>query len=625
MSNPKDRPSGLGQFVAELRRRHVVRFSIGYAAAAFVVLQLAEIVFPAFGIGESGLRLLVVAVALLFPPALVVAWVFDITAEGIKRTQDLPPAETDRRRGNLTPRLALLAFTLAIVGGLGAWMAREGVLDPARPERHRGTGGERGESGPQAVPELVAYDPNAPIRSLAVLPLENFSETEEQDYFSAGMHEELIAQLSQIAGLRVVSRTSVLRFAGTSVPIPRIGSELQVDAVIEGSIRRDGDQVRITVQLIHAASDTHVWTKQYDRPLEDILALQSEVALDIAEQVEAELSAEEADMLERTASREVDPEAQDAYLRGKFEYGKGTPEGYQAALGHFQEAVREDSAFAPAMAGLAGTRFLMGMSVPEVGDSAIARALTEAEHALEMDSTSAEAREVVALIRSMGTPPPTPPDVPATGAVLPEVPGLDTAWIAAVTQMGRRIEDQIRRRAVTSDRTGRTHRISAARQLMASGLFSEAAGLLAQVVDDEPGLDPAWELLAHARVSAGDVEGAVDAVAEWAAAGGDGAPASGDVAALTAAVATGGPRGYWSSVLDRLDAGREAGAPVPMTDYAAAQAGSGDREGALASLREALQHRERGLLTLHSDPVWDGLRGDPRFIEIARRVRVIRP
>ncbi len=133
------------------------------------------------------------------------------------------------------------------MGALGLWMAREGLLEAPQRARRGGNGGSA------ATPALVAYDPATPIRSLAVLPLNNISEGGGQDYFSAGMHEELIAQLSQIAGLRVVSRTSVLRFAGTEMPIPRIGSELQVDAVIEGSIRRVDDQVRITVNLIHAA------------------------------------------------------------------------------------------------------------------------------------------------------------------------------------------------------------------------------------------------------------------------------------------------------------------------------------------------------------------------------------
>jgi len=625
MSTRDQGPSGFSQFLAEMKRRHVVRFSIGYAAAAFVILQLAEIVFPAFEIGETGLRILVVAIALLFPPAVVLAWVFDITVEGIKRTEDLPGA-TDRRLGRLTPRLALLVFTLVVVGGLAAWMAREGMLEV--PQRQR-----RGGGPSNATPQLVAYDPSAPIRSLAVLPLENFTEGGGQDYFSAGMHEELIAQLSQIAGLRVVSRTSVLRYAGTTEPIPRIGRDLQVDAVIEGSVRRGADTVRITVQLIHAASDTHIWTKQYDRSLkDDVLALQSEVALDIARQVQAELSPEETNILERTASRDVDPAAQDEYLRGKYEYEKGTQESYQAALEHFQQAVERDSAFAPALAGLAGTRFLLGMAGSEPTDTAIELARREAEQAVDMDSTSVEAREVLTIIRQAmpalrtevrptAAAPPTPPGASVTA--VPDVPTLDTAFVAAMTQMGRRIEEQVRQRTYDSQRAGRIQQFLAARQLVAGGLFTEATRVLSDLVDTAPEMDAAWELMARAEISAGDPQGAVGAIEGWSARGGSDAPDQESVRALQSAVTADGARGYWSWMRARLDERRAAGQPVSLTEYAAAQAGSGDSEGALATLERALERHDRGWISLPSDPVWDALRSDPRFTEIARKSRAM--
>ena len=626
MSTRRDGPSGFSQFLAEIKRRHVVRFSLGYAAAAFVVLQLTEIIFPAFGIGETGLRVLVVAVVLLFPPAVVLAWVFDITTEGIKRTEDLPAAAGEPPPQNLTPRLALLVFTVVVVGGLGIWLAREGLLEA--PQRSR-----RGADGREAAsPALVAYDPSVPIRSLAVLPLDNISADGEQDYFSAGMHEELIAQLSQIAGLRVVSRTSVLRFAGTSEGIPRIGGELQVDAVIEGSIRRDADKVRITVSLFHAASETNIWTKVYDRSLDDVLALQAEVALDIARQVQAELSPEETNLLERTASRDVDPQAQDAYLRGKFEQEKGTPEGYRAAMTHFQEAVSEDSAFAPALAGLAGTRFLLGMAEPEPSDTTMERARREAEHAVAMDSTSDEAREVLTIIRQMvptkGTAsakgvPPVPPTPGTVVVSVPDVPGMDTAWVAAMTQMGRRIEEQVRLSGHDAERLGRIQRIAGARRLLASGLFPSAAEMLSDLVDEAPDMDPAWELLARTKISVGDPTAAVDVVQRWSEHGGEDAPDAESARALRTGVASQGAHAYWTWTLARLDAKKAAGDHVLLTEYAAAQAGSGDADGALATLADALAHHERAMVSLQSDPVWDPLRADPRFTEIARASRAL--
>lgn len=633
MNAPRKPGSAFGRFLAEMKRRHVVRFSIGYAAAAFVLLQLAEIVFPAFpgafGNGEEALRYLVAAIALLYPPAVVLAWVFDITASGIERTEDLP--DEDRRPGKLTPRLALLVVTLLVVGGVATWMTSRGVLEDAPTQPRRSRSGR--------TPELVAYDPAQPIRSLAVLPLENFTESGAQDYFSAGMHEELIAQLSQIAGLRVVSRTSVLRYLGTEETIPRIGQDLQVDALIEGSIRREGDKVRITVQLIHAASDTHIWTHQYDRSLDDVLALQSEVALDIAQQVQAELSPEETTLLQKTASRDVDPEVQDAYLRGKYEAEKGTAEGYRSAMQHFETAVAEDSTFAPALAGLAGMRFLVGMSdttAPTADE--IERARNEAQRALVFDSTSEEARDVLTLIQQaiprmvvlkdslapigqVGDVAPPRPPMPGAPPATIVVADVDSSWAAAMSQMGRRIEEQVRIHSASSTRESQIARFGAARQLMAAGMFQDAVRMLSNLVDEAPEFGPAWEMIARAQMSLGDPGAAVGAIEGWSARGGDDAPDQASVQALRAAVNRDGASAYWAWLRDRMEARRAEGRPVALTDYAAAQLGSGDTDGALATLQEALDHNERSLVLLRSDPVWDALRSDPRFIEIARQAR----
>ncbi len=620
MSTPPPNPSRLSLFLAELKRRHVVRFGLGYAAVAFVLLQLAEIIFPAFEIGETGVRVLVVVVALLFPPALVVAWIFDITARGIERTER-PPVGA---RPGLLPQMALLLVTIAVALGIGAWLFTQGLLQG--PSAAVASAGEE--------PTLVAYRPGQPIRSLAVLPFVDFSAGTGEDYFTAGMHEELIAQLSQIPGLRVVSRTSVQRYAGTDVSVPRIGRDLQVDAVLEGSVRRSGDQVRITVQLIHAASDSHLWTQQYDRTLENVLALQSEVALDVARQIQAELAPEEAEFLQQVATRTVDPEAQDAYLRGRFEADKGTPEGLAAAQQLFQAAVEEDSSFAPALAGLAGTRLLLGMADSAVSLDEMERAAVEAERAVALDSTYEEAWEVLSLIRD-GMKPEGPlfvfshplretglPAEPTAASPAPSPP--DTSWFRSLTQLGRTIEEQMRARTLGIRHDADLGRFMGARGLIAAGRFRDAVDMLSEVVNAAPDMAPAWELLARARVATGDPEAAVESMERWSSLGVEGAPRADDVASLRQAVAQEGERGYWTWQLGRLNERRAAGAPVSSVDLAAARAGSGDPDGAFAALDEASAHGDRALVLLQREPVWDVLRGDPRFADIARRSRAVR-
>lgn len=611
MSDPPTSPSGssaFSRFFAELKRRHVVRFALGYAAAAFVLLQLAEIIFPAFGLGDTGLRVLVVAVALLFPPSLVLAWVFDITPKGIERTPHAGPP--DARRAALLPRLALLGVTVAVAGGVGLWLVREGVLDPP---------GDAVSGTAADDVALVAYDPEAPIRSLAVLPLDDFSGDGARDYFTAGLQEELIAQLSQIGGLRVVSRTSVQRYAGGEISIPRIGRDLQVDGVIEGSVRRSGDQVRITLQLIHAASDTHVWTQQYDRSLENVLALQSEVALDIAGQIRAELSPDETTFLRQVASRSVEPTAQDAYLRGRWEADKGTPEGLAAAKDLLETAVQEDSSFAPALAKLAGTRVLIGLADSTRQAEEFAKALDEARKAVAMDSTSQEAWDVLRLVAERL------PDLPAQGTGrrgAPAPPSMpDTAWFQSMTLMGRQIETQVRVHRADVERAGVEGRVVGARGLMAAGRFDDAVRMLASVVETAPEQDHAWELLARAQVSAGNLRATASTLERWAARGGGGAPTEAEARTVRSGIAREGAAAYWRWALPRLEAQVATGSGGSLVELAAARAGTGDAEGAIRTLQEAVERRDRGLFLLHTDPAWDALRADPRFVDLARRSR----
>ena len=382
-----EQPSKLACFMTELRRRHVFRVAVGYAAVAFVVLQLSEIVLPAFS-AEWALQLVVVFVVLGFPVVMVLAWVFDITSDGIRVTDARGgDGGIDAPSTGILPRLAIMAVTLLSVGVVGSWWVLNTVP---------GTEGVGTALRPSVIP--VAYDPAQPIRSLAVLPLENFSESSEQDYFAAGMHEALIERLSQLPEIRVVSRTSVARYATTDLTLPEIAQELGVEAIVEGSVFRAGDEVRITVQLIHGASDTHIWAKSYERSFSDILALQREVATAIAEEIKGEL-ATDADMplLSYTPVSEV-PGANEAYMRARFEQSHETLDGLVAAIEHYRQALQADPEFAGAYAGLAGVEVMLGMSQPEDPTESLARARVIALKAFEIDPELPEAHDILALI-----------------------------------------------------------------------------------------------------------------------------------------------------------------------------------------------------------------------------------
>jgi TolB-like protein/Tfp pilus assembly protein PilF len=241
------------------------------------------------------------------------------------------------------------------------------------------------------------FGPGAPqIQSLAVLPLENLSGDPEQVYFAYGMTEALIAELSKISALKVISRTSVMQYKGVKKPMPQVARELDVDGLIEGSLLREGDQVRITVQLIHGPTDKHLWARRFDRELRSILALHSDVAQAIASEIQVTLTPRERALTAR--ARSVSPQAYEAYLRGRFYWNQRTPDGFQKAAEQFQRALDFDPTYALAYAGLADNyvqQATWGIVSPEDG---YPRAKAAAVRALEIDNSLAEAHSTLGYV-----------------------------------------------------------------------------------------------------------------------------------------------------------------------------------------------------------------------------------
>jgi eukaryotic-like serine/threonine-protein kinase len=230
---------------------------------------------------------------------------------------------------------------------------------------------------------------SGPIRSLAVLPLENLSGDAAQEYFADGMTEALIARLAKIGTLRVISRTSAMLYKGVRKPLPEIARELKVDAVVEGSVLRSGEQVRITAQLIRAATDEHLWAETYDRDLRDILALQSEVARAIAQEIQVKLTPREEASLAHC--RTVDPAAYEAYLRGLHSWNKRSESGLKKGIEHFQQAIEEDPTYARAYAGLADCYSVLGWMGILSPKESFGRGKAAAVKALELEKDLAEA------------------------------------------------------------------------------------------------------------------------------------------------------------------------------------------------------------------------------------------
>jgi TolB-like protein/Tfp pilus assembly protein PilF/predicted Ser/Thr protein kinase len=235
------------------------------------------------------------------------------------------------------------------------------------------------------------------IESIAVLPLENLTGDPGQEYFVDGMTEELIADLGQIEALRVISRTSVMQYKGVKKPLPQIARELNVDAVIEGSVMRAGNRVRVTAQLIQATSDRHLWAQSYERDLRDILALQSDVAQAIANEIKIKVTPQEQARLART--RPVSPEAHEAYLKGRYYWNLRTEEGLKKGIEYFQVAIEKDPGYALAYAGLADSYVVLAEWELMASKEAFPRAKAAALKALDMDETLAEAHVPLGAVR----------------------------------------------------------------------------------------------------------------------------------------------------------------------------------------------------------------------------------
>ena len=249
-----------------------------------------------------------------------------------------------------------------------------------------------------AVWKLYSWKRSSPvIRSLAVLPLESLSNDASQDYFADGMTDELISDLGQISALRVISRTSVMAYKRTNKPLPQIARELNVDAVVEGTVLHSGDQVRITAQLIEASSDKHLWSQSYEGELRDTLALQNQVARAVADQIRINLNAQERTALKSV--RVVNPQAYESYLKGRYFWNKRTADALRVALAYFNQAIDEDPKYAEPYSGLADTYALLGdwQYAAMTPKEALPKARAAATKALELDSTLGEAHNSLAF------------------------------------------------------------------------------------------------------------------------------------------------------------------------------------------------------------------------------------
>jgi TolB-like protein/Flp pilus assembly protein TadD len=562
-------PRRLSAFFGELKRRHVIQVGIGYAAVAFVLIEAANNILPVLGVSEAWVRFVVVLGLLGFPVALTLAWIFDVKPGGVVKTEPL----------------------------LGA-----GTSDSSRRISH------------ETRFEAKALDP----KTVAVLPFANIGGNEEDDYFSDGITEELIANLSRIRDLKVVSRTSVMVYKHEQANVRRIGLDLGAGSVVEGSVRRSDGRVRIVAQLIDARTDEHLWADKYDRSLEDIFAIQSDVAESIATALKAELSPSVAARIERRAT--VDMEAYDLYLKGRFLTNLRTEDGLRSGVEFLEEAIGRDPLYSLAYAGLADSFLLQGLYNAERPELVMPRAKTAAQKALSLDPGLGEALTSLACIHSIYDWDWATAEVEFRRAILAN-PRYPTAhqWFAMNHLAPRgRFEEAHRELRLGQDLDPLSPVLEASRAFM---LFledrqDEAEHVLRKLLSADPGFVLAHQFLGNVLDRQGRHDEAIDAYRSVEAVRGR---ATDVVTALGEAYARAGRLDEARAARDELIAAGEERYVSPGRIGQVCLA-LGEHDQAFEWWHRAVDVRAVDLIWLEVMPHHQDLRGDARFQELLAHV-----
>lgn len=451
---------------AELKRRNVFRTTAAYLVLSWVLMQIGDLLFDALQLDDKALTVLLALLALGFIPVVVFSWIYELTPEGVKRE-----AEVDRSQsitGHTGKRLDIaIVILLAIAVAFFGWGQ---LRKPAATDT----------SADAPIADTAASEP-----SIAVLPFTDLSPEGDQRYFADGISEELLNVLAQIDGLKVSARTSSFQFRGDNHDITAVGEALGVDTILEGSVRKAGDQLRITAQLIEVDGGFHLWSANYDRTLDNVFVVQEEIASSIVDALKLELQLPSEGLVDRS----IDSTAYDLYLRGRNLSRDPNKEDLLRALEYYDQAVAIDPDFAAAHGAIASAWIWLEDygGIPSL--EAFNRAEPAARRALELDPTQAAALTAMGFFESRKY-----DNEPAARDYFERALAANPAFVEAYTLYGDALQDlgetpralQVRRDAVERDPLSSFLKSRLASQLVALGEYEEAEQLIAEILDEDP-------------------------------------------------------------------------------------------------------------------------------------------
>jgi TolB-like protein/Tfp pilus assembly protein PilF len=356
-------------FFSELKRRNVYKVAVAYAVVGWLLVQVTTQVFPIFEIPNWAMRLIVLAIVIGFPIALVIAWAFELTPQGLKRTEDVDLAAPSPTKSHTWIYVVVIGAVLSI--GLFL-LGRYSAINLA----------PRQDASAARTEATTAI----PQKSIAVLPFENLSDDKQNSYFADGIQDEILTKLGSIAELKVISRTSTAKYKSKPEDLKIVAQQLGVATVLEGTVQRSGDKVRVNVQLIDARSDSHLWAKSYDGDAKDIFGVESQVSQQVADALRAKLSPEEAKTLAKAPTQ--NPDAYDLFLRAEAQTRAAqatlTEEAYDRAAGLYAEALQRDQNFALAAARMAQARLWEHWFVAQLDATQLRQVRATIDHALSL-------------------------------------------------------------------------------------------------------------------------------------------------------------------------------------------------------------------------------------------------
>src|SRR6478672_7840541 len=570
-------------FFGELKRRNVYKVAVAYAVVGWLVMQVAATVVPALHLPDGITTAVVVLTLLGFPIALVLAWAFELTPEGIKRTGDVDRSARDGSTNRTWVYVAVVGAALSVgLFFVGRYTAGNTTYNAG--------------SAPTEATTAIAQ------KSIAVLPLLNESGDPKDEYFSDGLSEELIAALAQISGLKVIGRSSSFRFKERREEPKTIGEKLGVGTLLEGTVRKQGDHVRIVAELVNAADGIELWTRTFDRELKDIFAVQSEIAAAVAQSLKVTLLGADAQSAAKPATENT--EAHNAYLQGHFHFQRRNLEDYRKAVGYFDQAIQLDPDYALAYAERSEALTLIG-DLSGQAKTEWPKARSDAEKAVAIAPGLAEAHAALGWVRffvdwkfAEGL-----SELKRAQELSPGNPTANDLLARVIVYLGRVDEAQRQaRQAVELDPLSVTAQNNLARVLWYEGKLDEADAIARKAAELHPAAASSrrWQVLV--AIQRGDEETALrEAQLE--------PDESYRRFELALAHYARGDRTAADAALADLIAHNQG------LDYQVAQvyAVRGEKEKALEWLQIAFDNHDTGMLALLVDPLLRSLSDDPRY------------